>query len=140
MSEGRFFLDTNVLVYAADASNPRRQERARTLVRDAYRHRHGCLSTQVLQEFFTVVTRKAGVVAADARAQMVKFCELNVVQVDQELVLSAVDLHMIHGFSLWDALIVKSAVVAGCRHLFSEDLQHDRVVDGVRITNPFLGL
>jgi predicted nucleic acid-binding protein len=140
MNDGRFFLDTNILVYACDGSNPGKQRRARSLISDAYRTRMGCVSTQVLQEYFVVTTRKAGIAPVDARAQIVKLKELNVVQVDPDLVIGAIDLHIIHRLSFWDALVVKSAVVAGCRRLYSEDLQHDSVVDGVRIANPFLGL
>ena len=114
--------------------------RARALIRDAYRSGHGCISTQVLQEFFSVLTRKAGVAAADARAQVVKLCELNVVQVDPDLIVSAIDLHIIHRLAFRDALIVKSAAVAGCKRLYSEDLQHERVMDGVGFANPFRGL
>jgi predicted nucleic acid-binding protein len=137
-SDGRFFLDTNVLVYAADMSRPEKRVLARSLISHAYRSRLGCLSTQILQEYFWVMTRKAGVAAQDARVQVVKLAQLNVVQIDPDLVVSAIDLHIIHRLSFWDALVVKSATVAGCKRLYSEDLQHDRVVDGVRIVNPFV--
>jgi len=140
MSGDRFFLDTNVLVYAGDTSAPAKLARARELIRDAFDSRRGCISTQVLQEYFSVSTRKAGVTGSNARDRVVRFGHLDVVQVTPDLVLSAIDLHLIHGLAFWDALIVKSAAAAGCRRLYSEDLQGDRVVDGVRIVNPFEGL
>jgi len=62
------------------------------------------------------------------------------IQVDTSLVLGAIDLHLVHRLSFWDALIVKAAVAGGCRCLYSEDLQHGRIVEGVRIENPFIGL
>lgn len=138
MNAGRFFLDANVLVYAADASVPDRQERARAIVTEACRSGNGCISTQVLQEYFVIVTRKGGVSATDARAQVLMLRDLNVVQVDADLVVSAIDAHIIQGLSFWDALIVKAAAVAGCKRLYSEDFEHDRVLEGVRIVNPFL--
>jgi len=138
-TEGRFFIDSNVLVYANDRSSPAKRSRARKLVADALASRRGCLSTQVLQEFFVIVTRKARVPAPNARAQVTLLSELDTVVVDAALVLSAIDLHIIHQISFWDALIVKSAAAAGCSRLVTEDLNHGQVIDGVRIENPFLG-
>ncbi len=134
---GRFFLDTNVLVYANDASSPRKREQARRLVADAFETRLGCLSTQVLQEFFVALTRKAGVSGTNARAQVVRLLGLAVVRVDPELVTGAIDLHLVHRISFWDALIVKAAAVSGCTTLYSEDLSAGQILDGVRVVNPF---
>ena len=53
-------------------------------------------------------------------------------------ILAAVDLHRLHGFSFWDALILRAAKQAGCSVLFSENMQNTREIDGVRIVNPFL--
>lgn len=63
--------------------------------------------------------------------------DLDTVVVDNPLVLSAIDLHLIHGISFWDALIVRCARVAGCKRLLTEDLSHGQVIDGIRIENPF---
>jgi predicted nucleic acid-binding protein len=52
-------------------------------------------------------------------------------------VLAAIDLHRLHGFSFWDALILRSAKQSGCSVVFSEDLHQQREIDGVRIVNPF---
>jgi predicted nucleic acid-binding protein len=138
MSGDRFFLDTNILVYANDGSAPAKQATALGLVRSALETRQGCISTQVLQEFFVSVTRKAHVAIPLARAQVVTLGVLDTVEVDADLILAAIDLHALHQLSFWDALIVKAASVAGCRQLYTEDLQHDRVIDGVRVRNPFL--
>jgi predicted nucleic acid-binding protein len=60
-------------------------------------------------------------------------------RIDGALIVAAIDLHRLHSISLWDSLVVRSAAVAGCATLLTEDLQHGRVIDGVRVTNPFLG-
>jgi predicted nucleic acid-binding protein len=133
----RFFIDTNILVYANDLSSPDKQRRSREIVAEALSTRRGCLSTQVLQEFFVVVTRKAGVAAPNARSQVVALSDLDTVVINAELVLSAIDLHLIHGLSFWDALIVKAAGAAGCDRLLTEDLNHGQVIEGVRVENPF---
>jgi len=133
----RFFLDTNVLVYANDRSSPAKKQAARRLISMAFESRRGCISTQVLQEFFVAVTTKASVPARNARDQIVELARLDTVIVDPEIVLGAVDLHLIHRLSFWDALIVRTARAAGCRVLYTEDLQDGRVIDGVLVSNPF---
>ncbi|RLB52532.1 MAG: hypothetical protein DRI34_14595 [Deltaproteobacteria bacterium] len=135
--EGRYFIDTNVLVYANDRSSPDKLKTARALLAHALSSRRGCLSTQVLQEFFVVVTRKAGVSPGNARAQILHLTCLDVVEIDADLVLGAIDLHLLDRISFWDALIVKSARAGGCGTLFSEDLKHGRRHDGVRVHDPF---
>ena len=134
---GRFFIDTNVLVYANDASSGAKRKSARKVIARALETRRGCLSTQVLQEFFVTVTRKAGVSPENARAQMLVLGQLETVIVDEEMIVQAVDLHIIHRISFWDALVVVAARSAGCGTLLTEDLQHGQVIEGVRVESPF---
>jgi len=134
---GRFFIDTNILVHANDTSNPEKRSEARLLIARALETRRGCLSTQVLQEFFVVVTSKAGVAPENARAQILILGQLDTVIPDEDLIVRAVDLHIIHHVSFWDALIVQAARSAGCGTLLTEDLQDGQVIEGVRVENPF---
>ena len=133
----RVFLDTNVLVYADDLDAGDKRDRARELLRTALTGGTGVISTQVLQEFFSVTTRKLGVDPAVARRKVELLAAMDVVRVDVDLILGAIDLHRLHALSFWDALIVRSAVAAGCGRLLSEDMQDGQVFDGVRIENPF---
>lgn len=133
----RFFIDTNILVYANDRSSPDKQSIARELIAHAFASRLGCLSTQVLQEFFVVATRKAGVPASNARAQVIKLSELDTVLLDDDIIVGAIDLHIIHQISFWDAMVIKAAAKAGSRRIFTEDLTHGQTLDGVQIVNPF---
>jgi predicted nucleic acid-binding protein len=133
----RSFFDTNVLVYADDNGTPAKQRRALELVAEHRRARSGVVSLQVLQEYFVTVTRKLHVDAAIARRKVELLAEFDVSAPDVADVLAAIDLHRLHGFSFWDALILRTAKQAGCRVLFSEDWQHAREVEGVRIMNPF---
>ena len=133
----RTFFDTNVLVYADDKAAPTKQRRAVELVAE---HRHagtGVVSLQVLQEYFVTVTRKLGVEASVARRKVELLAEFDVVAPDVADILAAIDLHRLHGFSFWDAMILRSAKQAGCRVLLSEDFQGQREVDGLRVVNPF---
>jgi predicted nucleic acid-binding protein len=133
----RSFFDTNILVYADDKSAPAKQRRALELVAEHRRARTGVVSLQVLQEYFVTVTRKLRVDAGTARRKVELLAEFDVASPDIADVLAAIDLHRLHGFSFWDALILRTAKQAGCRVLFSEDWQHASEVDGVRIINPF---
>lgn len=133
----RRFLDTNVLVYADDLDAGTKREKARGLLDEALASGEGVVSTQVLQEFFVISTGKLGVEPALARRKIELLAEMDLVRVDLDLILAAIDLSRLHSFSFWDALIVRAAAAAGCGLLLSEDLQHGQVVDGVRIENPF---
>jgi len=133
----RVFLDTNVLVYADDLDAGDKRTAARKVLRDVMTRRCAVLSTQVLQEYFVVATRKLGVDSAQARRKLELLARADVVQVGIEDILHAIDLHRLHGLSFWDALIVRCASVAGCAVLLTEDLPHGRVLDGVRIEDPF---
>jgi predicted nucleic acid-binding protein len=133
----RVFVDTNVFVYADDDDTADKRDRARALLSELISRSQAVVSTQVLQEFFVVATRKLGLSKEDARRRVETFARLHVVLVRPELVLSAIDLHRLHSISFWDALVLRSAAVAGCARLLTEDLQHGQVIDGVRIENPF---
>jgi predicted nucleic acid-binding protein len=95
------------------------------------------ISTQVLQEFFAVATRKLKLTAEVARSYVQTWSRIDVVVIRPEVILGAIDLHRLHALSFWDALVIKSASLAGCGRLLSEDLNHGQVVDGVAIENPF---
>ena len=133
----RSFLDTNVLIYADDKAVPAKQRRAIDLVAEHRRGRTGVLSLQVLQEYFVTVTRKLQVDAGVARRKVELLAEFDVAGPEVADILAAIDLHRLHGFSFWDALILRAAKQAGCSVVFSEDMQGAREVDGVKIENPF---
>jgi len=133
----RSFLDSNVLIYTDDAGAKAKQAVALTLVEQCQARRTGVLSTQVLQEYFVITTRKLGVDVLLARQKVELFSRLTLVATGVDDVLAAIDLHRLHGISFWDALIVRSALTAGCTRLYSEDLQNGRRIDGLEIVNPF---
>ena len=133
----RSFFDTNILVYADDKFSPAKQKRAIDLVTQHRRAGTGVVSMQVLQEYFVTATRKLGVDAKVARRKVELLAEFDVAAPDVADILAAVDLHRLHGFSFWDALILRSAKQSGCSVLLTEDIQNMREVDGVRIMNPF---
>jgi predicted nucleic acid-binding protein len=134
----RTFFDSNILIYAEDPKDYRKQKIALDLISEHARLRTGTVSIQVLSEYFSTVTRKLMLNAGLARAQVEFYSLFQVVEPKTSDVLVAIDLHRLRNISYWDALIVHCAKLAGCRELLSEDMQHGQVIDGVRIVNPFL--
>jgi predicted nucleic acid-binding protein len=137
MSDGRSFLDTNVLVYTDDESSPEKKRRALELFATLRRRRKGVLSTQVLQEYFVTATRKLGVEVEVARRKTDIFGRLHLVTLGLEDVLGAIDLLRLHQLSFWDALVVRAALVSGCSRLLSEDFQAGQRFDRLEVVNPF---
>jgi predicted nucleic acid-binding protein len=133
----RSFFDTNVLIYADDKAVPAKQRQALELVAEHRRAGTGVVSLQVLQEYFVTVTRKLHVDSSIARRKVELLAEFDVATPEVADILAAIDLHRLHGFSFWDALVLRAAKQSGCSVLLTEDMQEAREVDGVRIVNPF---
>lgn len=135
----RTLVDTNILVYAHDGEDPTRRARARNLLADLWDQRTGLVSTQVLQEFHAVATRRLTppMTPAEARQIIGTYAAWPVVGVDPELILAASTLSEQETISFWDALVVEAARRGGATILATEDLQTGRDFNGVRIMNPF---
>lgn len=133
----RVFIDTNVFVYAEDEDEPAKRSVAQRLIAELAAEERAVVSTQVLSEYVAAARRKLGLSLAACRQAVLLMCQLQVVSIRPEHVLSAIDLASLQSLSLWDALIVRTASASGCVRLLSEDLNHGQVIDGVRIENPF---
>ena len=135
----RHFLDTNVLVYAFGA-DARKQAISRGLIERALDTHDGVISSQVIQEFLNVATRKFSRPMSndDAVRYFDQVLEpLCMVWPDAELFRRALSLRARFQFSLHDSLIVAAALAAGCTTLYSEDLQRGQRIDSVTVVDPF---
>ncbi len=134
----RAFVDTNVWVYTVDAADPVKRRRALATVGPESGYEL-VLSTQVLTEFYAVVTRKLAIPVAPAHARALagQMAALPVVAVDAALVLAALEASDAWSVPVWDALIVRAAERAGCTILLSEDLADGEAYGSVRVVNPF---
>ena len=135
----RSLLDTNILVYADAADEPAKQRRALALIMALRSDGSAVLSTQVLQEFVNVALRKLHLPQALIRERIAFYRRFEMVPASADVIAGALDLHLLHGLSFYDALIVQAAAVSGCQRVLSEDMQHGAVYGGVRIENPFIG-
>lgn len=136
---GRSFVDSNVVVYSVD-ENPAERVKHETAIRLLTGEPDDLvISTQVLQEFYVVVTRKLAHPLDEGRAAraLSGLAKLDVVGVDVPLITAAVDTSRTAKLSLWDALIIEAARRAGCARLYSEDMQDGQEIRGVKVENPF---
>jgi predicted nucleic acid-binding protein len=135
----REFVDANVLVYAFDSSATSKQHAARRLLERLWESRSGCLSVQVLQEFFVTVTRKVAspLPVEEATSRVREFAAWRVFSPTADDVLAAIGLHARSNIAFWDAMIVLAAAESACDVLWTEDLSDGQVLQGVRIRNPF---
>jgi predicted nucleic acid-binding protein len=132
------FVDTNILVYAYDRTAGEKHKRARTLLENLWANSRGCISLQVLQEFYVVITQKVpdplDPESAAAILRDLAFWRIHAPVAED--VLGAIELQQRHRVSFWDAMILWSAVQLGCAEVWSEDLSHGQAYDGVRVINP----
>ncbi len=137
---GRFFLDTNIFVYAFDASAPAKAKKAAHLVRQAADTGQGIVSYQVVQEFFSVAFRRFAQPMSVAEAEqylITVFRPLLAIHSSPSLYVEAMRIAGKRRFSWYDSLILASALEGQCETLYSEDFQHGREIEGLRVENPF---
>lgn len=132
------FVDTNILVYAATAGDARSPTSV-ALVHELMLGKALRTSTQVLQEFFAVVTRKIDARLTNERAigYLDTWSEFPVVLLDCPAIREAARLSADQQLSFWDSLILVAARRSGARRIYTEDLQHGQVILGVQVINPF---
>ncbi len=136
-----FFLDTNIFVYCFDESQLKKRTLALALIADALHSGKGIISTQVIQEFLNVATRKfiLPLTPQDARIYLAKVLfPLCHVFPDMDLFKLALKLVNETNYSFYDALILAGAIRGGCTTLFSEDMASGQQVENVKIVNPFI--
>ena len=134
----KVFFDSNILIYSIDESEAEKRSMTKNLIEDAAKNKTAWISTQSLQEFYNVVTRKLKVSKEDAKLMVKTLSEtFPVLQVTPKIILLGIDVSVKTGFSFWDSLVLASAVECSCDVLYSEDLNSGQVVNGVKILNPF---
>lgn len=134
----RYFVDTNILMYAHDSAAGEKHTRAKALVEELWENRSGAVSTQVLQELAVNLRRKAKK-PLDAKATRDVISDYLVWQVvvnGGESILEALELEARYQLSFWDALVIQAAQAAGADILYSEDLSDGQRYGTVQVKNP----
>ena len=129
------FLDTNVFVYLYSEDETEKQSAALNL----FDRVHCVTSTQILNEFCSVCLRKLKIPTSEVRQsvkEIIENCEL--CYVDINTIDNALSLHTKYGYTYYDCLVLSSAILNGCKYLYSEDMQHNQFIEGkLKIINPF---
>jgi predicted nucleic acid-binding protein len=135
----KVFVDTNVLVYSRDASEPKKQRAAAAWMAVLWEKRAGRLSFQVLQEFYVTVTAKLspGMDREAARRDVQALLAWKPLSVGPQMLTGAWHLQDRYQLPFWDALIAAAAQAARCRYLLSEDFQEGLEMGGLQVVNPF---
>ena len=136
----KYFVDTNILMYAHDTAAGEKHGRAKTLVEDLWETRSGVVSTQVLQELAVNLRRKAKkpLNAKATRDVVSDYLAWQVVVNGGDSILEALEIEVRYHVSFWDALVIQAAQVAGAAILYSEDLSDGQEYGGVRVKNPMI--
>jgi predicted nucleic acid-binding protein len=136
----KYFVDTNILIYAHDRTTGVKHERARQLIETLWTSGQGVLSTQVLQELCVNLRRKvARPVGVDEIRRLVNdYMTWEIVVNSAEAVIQALEIEVRYKTSFWDALILQAAEQSGAAILYSEDLADRQSYGTVRVVNPLV--
>jgi predicted nucleic acid-binding protein len=132
------FVDTNILVYAADSlgEDVRKKQIAREIILLPHLH----LSVQVLNEFISVARnpKKLNLSREEESKWLCEWLDLKIGAITLDTFQEALELHLRLQLSHWNALIVASALKSSCEIIYTEDLQHGQNIEGLQVINPFL--
>ncbi|MEP0005774.1 MAG: PIN domain-containing protein [Balneola sp.] len=137
----RYFLDTNIIVYAYESEDLNKQKIAKELIIKGVSNNTASISYQVIQEFVNVATKKFKSPIKWSDCQLFIDRSLALiwdVNPNKELIYSAINIAERWKYSFYDSLIIAAALEAGCSTLYSEDLQHKQKIYSVQIINPFV--
>lgn len=133
----KVFIDTNIIVYAADKQDKKRSKLARKLLKELDSSNSGVISTQVLQESFLAFTKKLEIEPLRAKQIVERLTSFETVTVQTQTISKAIDISILSRLSFWDALIIAAAESAKCEIVYTEDLNDGQIISGMRVVNPF---
>jgi predicted nucleic acid-binding protein len=137
----KYFVDTNILIYAHDRSAGPKHDLARQLIERLWASGEGVLSTQVLQELCINLRRKVArpMPIEEVRQLIQDYLSWEVMVNTPESVLQALDIELRYKISFWDALVLHAAESAGASVLYSEDLSAGQHYGAIQVVNPLVG-
>jgi predicted nucleic acid-binding protein len=135
----KVFVDANILLYSEDGADAAKQAAALAWLQVLWERRIGCVSTQVLSDFYVSATQKIkpSMPAGDARAEVRRYALWQPWTIDQATIESAWAVESRYGLPYRDSLVVAAAQHSGCRYLLSDTMAHEQHYDSVQVINPF---
>jgi predicted nucleic acid-binding protein len=135
-ASARCFLDTNILIYADSADETSKQDAAVKLLKTLYLQGNAVISTQVLSEFSNAALKKLKLSANTVRQRVAAYSRFETINVTPPIINAALDLYQTRSLSYYDALIVATAITAGCTTLYTEDMNNGERIDLIQLINP----
>ena len=132
------FIDTNIIIYANDSRDRRKQSLSLALIKKLMLDGNGVISTQVLQEYAHVAIKKLGQDHAVIMRQITLLGNLETVSVTIDIVKRSVEFQKLYQINFWDAGIIAAAEMASCDSIMTEDLNTGQMYSGIRAINPFI--
>ena len=132
------FIDTNIFVYAHISTDTAKHKSAQNLLKSLLVGDNIFVSTQVLGEFYVAMAKYGR--EHDETSQFINEItrDSNVIDISLPLVESCLNLKSTYGYSYWDSLIIAAALRCDCSVLYSEDMQHNQLIENrLTILNPF---
>lgn len=133
----KIFIDTNILMYTLDPKDQEKKDQARKIVKKVVEAHQPVISTQVIEEFYVVASRKLKADPITVKNIIHNFHNMEIVNNDLELIEEAIDISILSQLSFWDALIIAAAEKANCEYVISEDLSSGQSYRGIKVLNPF---
>jgi len=130
------FMDTNVLIYSYQESDPRKRREAQKLVERAI-DGEIAISTQVLAEFSTTLLYKIKLPARTVEAALRAFSPIKLITIDRDMINRALEAHTTYGVRFYDGMIIAAAERGGCQRIWSEDFNAGQKYFGISVQNPF---
>ncbi len=132
----KIFIYTNIIIYANDKRDKKKQTRALKVVTDLMKSNDGTISTQVLQEYAFVALKKLNQ-KHDVVLRQLKLLEsFEVIRQSTEMIRRAVEIMHSYQINFWDACIISNAEYANCSIIYSEDLNTGHYYSGIKVENP----
>ncbi|MEI6425324.1 MAG: PIN domain-containing protein [Lentisphaerota bacterium] len=133
----KYFIDTNIIIYANDSRDKRKQAVALALIKKLMSDGNGVISTQVLQEYAHVAITKLGQDHSVIMRQITLLGNLETVGITADIIKRSVELQKLYQINFWDAGIIAAAEIANCDSIMTEDLNTGQMYSGIRAVNPF---
>lgn len=136
--KGKVFIDTNILVYLFSTGESEKRIICHQKLEGLKIDNVLVWSTQVIQEFYNVMTRKFGKEPQLVKSSLTNFREFETITNSILTINKAIDIQVLNKLSFWDSLIIAAANQAMCQVILSEDLSHNQSIEGITIQNPFI--
>ena len=132
----KIFIDTNIVVYANDKKNKKKQDKAIRIIRKLMESQQGTISTQVMQEYAFVAIKKLHQNYEIILRQLRLLEVFEVVKQSPEMIRRAIEIMHTYKISFWDSCIISNAEYANCSVIYSEDLSTGQYYSGIKVVNP----